>query len=165
MELSSHDFTCASSDPLSENDECNNVYNDDKKDGWFTKGDGIGAWIKIYFNENIRVSKIIYRHNILQKPAKRFNQNFKDLSLRFSDGTQLNTTLDDVYDVDLTYRLTPPKISSYLELSFISIYNHTRINTYTGEERDIDFKYNKFGFSKLAIAGNFVGGKLISLGH
>ena len=31
MELSSHDFTCASSDPLSENDECNNVYNDDKK--------------------------------------------------------------------------------------------------------------------------------------
>ena len=163
MKISSSGFTCTSSDAFSEEETCENVLNSDDKNGWFTNGDGIGSWIKIYFNENIRISKIIYRHNA-RLSGKKFNQNFKDVSFRFSDGTQVNVTLDDAFNVDLNYRLTPPKITSYLELHFTSIYNHTNTPGVTGQERDTEFENNKFGLSKLSIAGNVEGGKPISYG-
>ena len=163
MEVSSLGFTCTSSDQLSEEDNCDNVLSSNDKVGWFTNGDGIGSWIKIYFNENIRVSKIIYRHNT-RLPGKELNQNFKDVLIRFSDGTQLNTTLDDTFDVDLKYRVTPPKISTYLELYFISTYNLRNTPFNNAEKGDKEFDQNKFGLSKLAVAGNFEGGKFISPG-
>ena len=162
MPVSSLGFTCTSSNANSVENNCENVLNSNDKDGWFTNGDGVGSWIRIYFNENIRVSKIIYRHNARNAglPEKELNQNFKDISLRFSDGTQLNTTLDDTFDVDLNYRVTPPKVSSYLELRFLSIYNHTNTPCITGEEKDTECGRNKLGFSKLVIFGNFEGGKV-----
>ena len=163
MEISSSGFTCTSSDAVSEEEACENVYNSNDKDGWFTNGDGIGSWIKIYFNEYIRISKIIFRHNA-RLPGKQSNQNFKDVSVRFSDGTQLNATLDDTFDVDLNYRITPSKVSSYLELHFSSIYNHSNTPDITGQKPDTEFEKSKFGLSKLAIAGNVEGGKLISHG-
>ena len=160
MEVTSLGFTCTSSEVFSDKDNCDNVYNSNDKDGWFTNGDGIGSWIRIYFNENIRVSKVVFRHNT-RLPGKEFNQNFKDVLIRFSDGTQLNTTLDDTFDVDLKYRITPPKVSSYLELHFTSIYNHTKMPSIAGEKGKQEFDKNKFGLSKLAVAGNFEGGKSI----
>ena len=158
MEISSLHFTCTSSDALSEEDNCENVFNSNDKDGWFTNGNGIGSWIRIYFNEMIRVSKIIYRHNA-QLPGKELNQNFKDVLIRFSDGTQLNTTLDDMFDVDLNYRVAPPKVTSYLELRFISIHNHTNAPPIDGEKGDAELNKCRFGLSKLAVAGNFERGK------
>ena len=160
MEVTSLGFTCTSSEVFSDKDDCDNVYNSNDKDGWFTNGDGIGSWIRIYFNENIRVSKIIYRHNT-RLPGKKFNQNFKDVSIRFSDGTQLNTILDDTFDVDLNYRVTPSKITSRLELHFTSIYNHTNTPGITRHKGDTEFENNKFGLSKVDVAGNVEGGKLI----
>ena len=163
MEISSLGFTCTSSDEFSDEDNCENVYNSNVKDGWFTNGDGIGSWIRLNFNENIRISKIIYRHNE-RLPGKELNQNFKDLLIRFSDGTQINATLDDAFGVDLNYRLTPPKISASLELHFTSIYNHTNTQGVTGQKRYTEFENNKFGLSKVDIAGNVEGGKRFSHG-
>ena len=163
MEVSPLGFTCTSSDAFSEEDDCKNVYNSDEWDGWFTKGDGKGSWIKISFNGNVRISTIIYRHNI-RLPGEKFNQNFKDVSIRFSDETQLNLTLDDKFggylDRDHEYRLIPPKLSSYLELHFLSIYNYTHhtINKFSGKKM-LKFEENKLGLSKLAVGGRFEASK------
>ena len=136
--------------------------------GWVANGNGVGSWLRIDFNEKIRISKIIYRHNS-RLPRMCCNQNFKDVLFEFSDGTQVRTTLDDTYDdqrtpldvSDAHYRITPPKVSSYLKIHIMSVHNHTNAKPSNGEV--LMFNENRFGLSKLAVAGSFEGGNFILL--
>ena len=142
-EISPAGFTCTASSSLSKEDlhslngrldytpKCENVYTSSKY-GWFTNWTGEGSWIKLEFNAMIRISKIIYRHNE-RLPYKCCNQNFKDISIHFSDGAIANATVDDVFEsdvdlksIDFHHQIDPPKLSSNLRILVNSVYNHTR---------------------------------------
>ena len=164
-EISSSGFSCSSSSAASDDLGCKNVLSSSRK-GWVAIGNGVGSWLKIDFNEKIRVSKIIYRHNN-QLPRMCCNQNFKDVLFEFSDGTQVRTALDDTYDgkmtpLDITdnyYRITPPKVSSYLKILIISVHNHANAQPYNGEVKL--FNESRFGLSRLAVAGSIERGKFM----
>ena len=129
--------------------------------GWVTNGTGEGSWIKIEFHQLIRISKIIYRHNEAC-PDKCCNQNFKDLSVQFSDGTLAGITVDDVFDsdanVDFHYRIHPPKVSSHLLLKVNAVYNHYKPATETDPREQYTEK--RFGISDIRVVGELHAGSV-----
>ena len=174
-EISPSRFTCTASSSLSKEDlytlssnlkytpKCENVYTSSKY-GWFTNGTGEGSWIKIEFNGFIRISKIIYRHND-RIPGKCCNQNFKEISFHFSDGTMGNVTLDDAFGsdpiVDFHYRIDTPKLSSHLRIMVNSVYDHYRPASNTSFETRAIYDQNRFGFLTVRVFGKVETGKTI----
>ena len=156
FEVSSLGFTCKASSTFSNKKSCQQIYDSDDSSGWVTKGDGVGSWVQIFLHANILISKIVYRHNfqnyVLSKPTEK--QNFKDVSLEFSDGTSFNITLDDVKppfpSEDLHYKITPPKLSSFLKLRVYSVYDPTL---------DVGTFANRYGLSTMRIYGSIKEGK------
>ena len=154
-------FTCTASSINSKAQACNKIFetndnsrrkrNDDY--GWVTKGNGVGSWLKISFHANILVSKIVYRHNRRMQPLNCCNQNFKDVSLGFSDGSYVNISLDNIFQEDFHYRIRPPKLSTYVFLYINSVYNeHT-------PERGFEYTKDRYGLSKLRVYGSVTPGK------
>ena len=129
-------------------------------EGWVTNKTREGSWIKIQFYQFIRISSIIYRHNERQR-GKCCNQNFKDLSLHFSDGSNANMSVDDVFEngknVDFLYRIDPPKISSHLLLMVNAVYDH--YEPAKGFVQEI-YAENHFGISNIRIIGKIEAGKI-----
>ena len=164
-EVSSSGFSCSSSSAVSDDLGCKNVLSSSRK-GWVAIGNGEGSWLRVDFNKKIKISKIIYRHNS-RLPRMCCNQNFKDVLFEFSDGTQVPIALDDTYDgkmtpLDITdtyYRITPPKVSSYLKILIISVHNHTNAQPSNGEVKL--FNESRFGLSRLAVTGSVERGKFI----
>ena len=148
-------FTCTASSHISVDETCKNLYSKQKLyatdiGGWITEGDGIGSWVKIEFHGNIQISKIVYRHNAL-KPNYCCNQNFKDVSFGFSDGTILNVTLPDVFDKDFSFKINPPKLSSYLYLNAVSVHYHPEQDN---DEYSVVYYDNRYGIDKIRLFGS-----------
>ena len=158
--ISPSGFTCTAS---SGENSCENVYSE-SDNGWVTDGNGVDSWIKIEFQELFRISKIIYRHND-RLPNKCCNQNFKDISFRFSDGTIANVTLDDLIgketNVDFHYRINAPIISSHLLVTVNSVYTqpYKPERLVDGFLREAQYDQNRFGISTIRILGNIETGK------
>ena len=135
------------------------VYSDT---GWVTEGNGIGSWVKVDFHTSILISKIVYRHNT-QHHTKCYNQNFRDVSFSFSDETRMNVTLDDVFERNFEYQISPPLVSSYILLYVNSVYNHSK---QIEEHEKPECNKDAFGLSKLNVYGSFTIGdyrKIITL--
>ena len=167
--ISPSEFTCTSSSSYDSPFTCENIYTD-SKNGWITNGTGEGSWVKIEFHRLIRISKIIYRHNE-KLPDMCCNQNFKDISLQFSDGTINNVTIDEsfnsdllnsrVENVDYHYRIDPPKLSSHLLLTVNSVYNHTRADTFPyANGGNPLYEKSRFGISSIRFLGRMEVGKV-----
>lgn len=152
-EIPSSGWRCSASSSLNNEKTCKNVYTETGSwswnHGWVTDGIGEGSWIKIDFHESIRISKIVYRNN-QQRPGKCCNQNFKDISFQFSDGTTANATVDDVFETDLHYRVYPPKVSNYLLLTVISVHNHYKAGSGFEKAEYVD---NYFGIANIRLFG------------
>ena len=162
-EVSPSEFTCTASSSYNSRFTCENVYTE-SKNGWITNGTGEGSWIKIEFHGLIQISKIIYRHNN-KLPGKCCNQNFKDISLHFLDGTIANVTLDDWIgketNVDFHYRINAPILSSYLLVTVNSVYTqpYKPERLVDGFLREAQYDQNRFGISTIRILGNIEAGK------
>ena len=159
LEVSPHGFTCTSSSEFSSRETCKEIYAAGSKqdpnagNGWVTKGKGVGSWVKILFHSEILISKIVYRHNNkITYPYRCCNQNFKDISIEFSDGTHVNVSLDDVFSKDFQYKIMPPKLSSSLKLSVYSVYNHSTADE-NGNYGMIYFN-DRYGLRKLRLFGD-----------
>ena len=159
--MSSSEFTCMASSSHSSSFACENVYSESKH-GWIANGIGEGSWIKIEFHRFIKISKIIYRHND-KLPGKCCNQNFKDISFQFSDGSLVNVTVDDVFEsgtnVDFNYRIDTPKLSSNLLIMANSVYNHTRAADGFENAGQPLYANNAFGISSIRVWGTIEAGK------
>ena len=159
-EISPSEFTCTASSSYNSSFTCENIYTK-SKNGWIANETGEGSWVKIEFHGIIQISKIIYRHND-KLPGKCCNQNFKDISFQFSDGTMANVTVDDVFDsdtnIDLSYRIDTPKLTTNLLIMANSVYNHTIIlDGLDGSQVENGGKpiyaKNSFGISNIRIWG------------
>ena len=158
-EISPSEFTCTASSSYNSSFTCENIYTK-SKNGWIANETGEGSWVKIEFHGIIQISKIIYRHND-KLPGKCCNQNFKDISFQFSDGTMANITLDDVFEsdenIDFHYRINTPKLTSNLLIRARSVYNHTRAADHT-DNRPLYVK-SAFGMSSIRVWGKIRAGK------
>ena len=134
--------------------------------GWATEGNGVGEWTRIMFSEDILISKVVYTHGPYAIPdptalgarivTEAYNQNFKDVSFEFSDGSRVNVTLDDTWD-DMYFTVNPPKSSSSLKITANSVYKHPKIcENGTGTCK---FETDRYGISKLRIYGVTTVGK------
>ena len=83
-------MTCSSSSSHNSQYICDKAIDGDLSTEWATKGEQVGAWIKIVFNHPYRLSKI----RIMHRPHGSLVM-FEDISLTFSDGTTENFTLGD----------------------------------------------------------------------
>ena len=135
---------------------------DDKESsGWITEFEGVGAWIQIFFHENIFISAIALRHNL--DLGGKYRQNFKDVSVVFSDYTYINITLDNTFDEELRYKLTPPKLSSFLKLEVNSVYSFLTDYEMRFENGAILRDQNRYGLSTVRIYSAISKGNVTSI--
>ena len=152
-------FTCTESSYHSVNTKCDNIMNPDQNilnsnDNfeWIAKGEAKGAWIHLSFNEEIMITKILYRHNSRNHMT---NQYFKNVLFEFSDQTKVNVTFrypnvvlsDSEREVHL--RIDPPVLSSSLKIEGLSGYD---LSMSDGKNRPQDWK-NRYGISYVQIFG------------
>ena len=131
-EISNTKFTCTASSVF-KNKLCSGDKNQCScesafsmaNDCWVTKGTGIGEWIEILFNDDVVISKIVYTPGSHGLEGE-YNQNFKDVSFSFSDGTHVNATLDDVWQ-DMHFNLDPIKLSSSIKITANTVYKHPKV--------------------------------------
>ena len=119
----------------------------------------VGQWINIIFNEEILVSKIVYKHwpkafvwgasndwiSATSKKRISSRQKFKDISLEFSDATRSGITLPLTED-DITIVPNYPKLASSMKITARSVYNSTGLQV--------------FGFADIKVYGSTKEGTL-----
>ena len=92
--------SCSASSEHSANYLCENAFDSDPESGWATQGEGAGSWIQSEFGLTYRVTRFEYRHRIS-------NEDNRQITLSFSDGTSQTFTLeDDVHDIQ-SFAVTP----------------------------------------------------------
>ena len=114
--MSTTGFTCTASSEYNSGYSCSNVYDSNTDSEWATLGQGAGAWIEIQFPSPVTISKIEtrYRYGGISS-----GENFKAITLLFTDGTIHSTTLTDgtnpewnVVQMSLTVTTNSIKISA-----------------------------------------------------
>ena len=70
---------------------CEAAFDGNEGDGWATKNEGAGAWIRINFDRFYHLTKIM----ILQRSG---NERFKDISLELYHGNSVNFSLRGALD-------------------------------------------------------------------
>ena len=99
MLMPTHSFTCTASTEYDSRYRCSNVYDLNRATDWATRGQGADGWIEIQFNDpsnfNVQISKIETRHRTGGSVS---GDNFKDITLSFSDGTNQSAILQDGTD-------------------------------------------------------------------
>ena len=122
--------------------------------GWITKGNGVGEWITIFLNEEYLVSKIVYTHFDRRWAYGRF----KDISFEFSDGTYVNTTLDNT-ELDIHLNVDPPKMTSLITLAVQTTYNNSNTCTFWTLWTKFKGPCTVYGIKDLRIFGSVLEGK------
>ena len=129
---------CSASTEQGAGQSCQKAFDGNTDDGWATAGEGVGAWIKIDFDQFYRLTKI----NVMQRPNDEY---FKDISLEFSDGTFVDYTLNYTYP---SKEWAEIDLSSYGNLSNTNYVNISAHSVYT--------KLNN-GFSEIKVFGCPIG--------
>ena len=150
LPVSAIGFTCTESSYYSPETKCNNVFDQDDSTEWITRDKAEGAWIKISFNAEIIITKMLYRHNY----GKSFtNQYFEDALFKFSDGRKLNVTLPypqiDRSERGIYFKIDPPVLSTFLEIEMLSGYDLSKNGA---KDSPTDWK-NRYGISYIQIYG------------
>ena len=150
LPVSAIGFTCTESSYYSPETKCDNVFDQDDSIEWITRGEAKGSWIKISFNAEIMITKILYSHNHQESFT---NQYFKDVLFKFSDDLRLNVTLrypqNEQSGRDIHFKIEPPVHSTFLEIEMLSGYDLSK----NGEkDSPTDWK-NLYGISYIQIYG------------
>ena len=77
--------SCSASTEFSSGYTCNNAFDGNEDRDWATRGEGVGAWIKVNLNGFYQITKIM----VLQRNG----EYFKDISLEFSGNGRVDFTL------------------------------------------------------------------------
>jgi len=93
---------------------CERAFDTNPDADWATHGEGVGSWIQSNFGTAYRINRFEYRH---RAP----DEDNKDITLSFSDGTSQTFTLenrDDIQSFDIV-----PVPSSFVKLTVVSVYS------------------------------------------
>ena len=140
---------------------CDNIFypGDGNRLGWVAKGNGVGEWIQIQFNNDIVISKLIYTHAWYGSMKKDdwgwsdwsdYNQAFKEVSFEFSDQSHTTVTLPDISD-EIHLSVDPPKLSSTLKITAQSVYKHSKVCE-PGTNK-CKYQDNRYGIFHLRVYG------------
>ena len=96
------------------------MYDSDTGTEWATEGEAVGAWIEIQFGKIYSLSKIETRH---RDGGSSSAENFKDITLMFSDGTNQTATLQDGTDPEWNVVMVNPSVkTNSIKILAISAY-------------------------------------------
>ena len=95
---------------------CEAAFDGNEGDGWATRNEGAGAWIRINFDGFYRLTKIM----IMQRAG---NERFKDISLDFFVGTSVQYTLQDSKVWEEIVLSDDNMTTNYVEISAINVHN------------------------------------------
>ena len=104
--------SCSASTEYSSSYTCNNAF--DGSGDWATRGEGVGAWIKVNLDGLYQITKIMF--------LQRNGEYFKDISLEFSESDPVDYTLSasrSWEDLELDI------ITNYVKISVINIHYGT----------------------------------------
>ena len=108
-------ISCYASSEYSANYTCDKAFDENEGDGWATRGEGDGAWIKINLDSLHHLTKVM----IMQRSG----EYFKDISLEFLDGNPAdfslsNSTIWEEIELDNNNITT-----NYVNISAINVHN------------------------------------------
>ena len=131
MLMPTHSFTCTASTEYDSRYRCSNVYDFNRATDWATRGQGADGWIEIQFNDpsnfNVQISKIGTRHRTGGSVS---GDNFKDITLSFSDGTNQSTTLPDGTNPEWNLiKMNPWVQTRSVKISATSVHGPKHYNT------------------------------------
>ena len=116
-------LNCTSSSQYTSHHACQKALDQTPGTYWATQGQGVGAWIKINFNEEYKLQKI--RLKQYNHPSTRPNwaEAFKEMTIEFSNGKRENLGL--ARDVNLWNVFHVPNDTvNYFKLTARSVYGH-----------------------------------------
>ena len=115
-----------------------------ESDDWATAGEGTGAWIQLNFDKYYRIDQIDIKHRSNGMEPER--EMFKDVSLEFSFGKNVNFTLNNIpFTKGLvwnTLELSNSLVSNYVKITALSVHYNPHYNN---------------GFSQIRIYGRAEG--------
>ena len=82
-----NNITCTASSVYDARFTCKNLIDNNQKTSWVSNGEGIGAWVKLEFLDNIHVKGLKFSHR------RDTEQAFKDIQIEFPNGLKYNRTL------------------------------------------------------------------------
>ena len=137
--------SCSASEEYGDVFSCEHAYDGNiHEPGWSTNGHNIGAWIKINFLRVFRLTKVMTMNREIPYVA---TNNFKNISLQFLDGNNVDFTLTDtddrVWDIIDMVSNGNIIISSYVNITVLSIYG--------------DYLEMRDGLTELRVYGCIVG--------
>ena len=110
--------SCSASTEQDGNHVCEKAF-DGNLDNWATKGEGVGAWIKVNFDGSNRVTRVMVLPRERDAAADGM---FKDIKLEFQDMSTAVFTLSNAYEWN-EIKLTGSHISSYVKITATSVYS------------------------------------------
>ena len=111
-------MTCSASSKYSEDWGCEKAIDGKSSTSWATKGEGTGAWIQVNFGYVYKVERI----QIKQRTNNVQAEMFKDVSLEFSDGTKVDSKLNNVHHDWNEVTLVNPPSSEFVKVTAKSVY-------------------------------------------
>ena len=84
--------TCSRSSEYNSGYSCYKAMDGDLTTVWATRGQAVGAWIQINFDDTYQISKMLIMHRLYDKILK-------DITLEFSSGSPAYSTLRDFSDI------------------------------------------------------------------
>ena len=131
--LSAAGFTCTVSTQYSPSYSCKHMFDGDDATDWATRGQGVGAWLKVDFGgKAIEVSRIELRHRFGGQYSR---ENFKDIQLQLSNGYEMTATLSDHADWNTAELLDGPHVASATWLKITATGVHGAANNGFSEMR------------------------------
>jgi len=104
----------ASSEFLGGGYACERAFDDNSDTDWATQGEGVGSWIQSNFGTAYRIIRFEYRHRAA-------DEDNRDITLSFSDGTSQTFTLENRNDIQ-SFDIVPVQ-SSFVKLTVVSVYS------------------------------------------
>ena len=131
--MSTKVFTCNESSEYSLDYTCSKAYDSNTGSEWATINEGAGAWIEIQMTEYVLLSKIETRHRF---GGRHSGENFKEITLSFSDGTSQFASLEDGTDPEWNVIAISPSVkTTSIRISATSVHGTHVLNPGLSEIR------------------------------
>ena len=119
-------MTCQASSEHGPYCVCDNAINEKHNEDWCTNGEGAVAWIQLNFGHFYKLTTIKLKHRACGANPER--EIFKNISLRFSDGTEVHHTLNNIPHTsglewtELRFSNITNPVSNYVNITASGVY-------------------------------------------
>jgi len=119
--------TASSEHPPGSQFACENAFDANTGTEWATQGEGAGSWIQSEFGATYRLTRFEYRH-------RNSNEDNRQITLSFSDGSSQTFTLQDNVRGNQAFAVTPVQ-TTFVRITLDTVYeviNNGGQITFTG---------------------------------